>query len=222
MLQLALILKLVLVLSFVLLVEAESSLEVILYSTLEVILFGLTSFFLFNCTFTDPGALPVNVFNFSHRGGNMIFLDEENGNAKYYVKQGRLFKIKMCKTCLIIRPPGTGHCRVCNICIERYDHHCPWVGNCVGRNNYRVFFSFTFFFNLFVFYNLGLSFSQFLALHSCINFSENEFKYTMNNNYTQYNCTYYLNSLDLEVQAVTVSRTYICLLLFIISFLVKS
>nr|POE90228.1 palmitoyltransferase erf2 [Quercus suber] len=49
---------------------------------------------------------------------------------------------KFCKSCNIWRPPRAHHCRVCDACIETQDHHCVWLNNCVGRRNYRYFFSF--------------------------------------------------------------------------------
>ncbi len=47
-----------------------------------------------------------------------------------------------CKKCRYPKPLRAHHCSLCNTCIMRMDHHCPWLANCVGLRNYRFFFSF--------------------------------------------------------------------------------
>mmetsp|Transcript_23789 Transcript_23789/g.48748 ORF Transcript_23789/g.48748 Transcript_23789/m.48748 type:complete len:542 (+) Transcript_23789:82-1707(+) len=44
-----------------------------------------------------------------------------------------------CHKCNMFRPPRAHHCKICQVCVLQMDHHCPWVNNCIGYNNYRSF-----------------------------------------------------------------------------------
>jgi len=35
----------------------------------------------------------------------------------------------LCPECEVIRTPRSRHCSICNRCVERFDHHCPWINN---------------------------------------------------------------------------------------------
>lgn len=83
--------------------------------------------------FTDPGIIQRNN---EYKGQNI-----ENRIIKVN-KNGHMVKFIYCQTCFHYNPPRTYHCRICNNCIERLDHHCLWMGKCVGKRNYRFFYLF--------------------------------------------------------------------------------
>jgi len=47
-----------------------------------------------------------------------------------------------CHTCEIIRPPRASHCRFCDQCVLRFDHHCILLNNCIAQRNYVFFVGF--------------------------------------------------------------------------------
>mmetsp|Transcript_17906 Transcript_17906/g.32499 ORF Transcript_17906/g.32499 Transcript_17906/m.32499 type:complete len:429 (+) Transcript_17906:97-1383(+) len=58
---------------------------------------------------------------------------------------GRLENWSFCKKCVAPRPQRCHHCSVCRRCVHDMDHHCPYINNCVGYGNRRVFVQFTMF-----------------------------------------------------------------------------
>lgn len=52
-------------------------------------------------------------------------------------------KNKLCDACNAWRPPRAFHCVSCNACTLKYDHHCPWILNCVGARNHKAFYLFS-------------------------------------------------------------------------------
>uniref|UniRef100_A0AAV2K5Z0 Palmitoyltransferase n=1 Tax=Knipowitschia caucasica TaxID=637954 RepID=A0AAV2K5Z0_KNICA len=111
------------------------------------VLFVFVLITLLQTTLSDPGIMPRAT---PDEAADIEKQIDESGSTSHQspprtrevVINGQLVKLKYCPTCKMFRPPRTSHCRVCDNCVERFDHHCPWVGNCVGKRNYRFFYSF--------------------------------------------------------------------------------
>ncbi|NXL48238.1 ZDH18 Palmitoyltransferase, partial [Podilymbus podiceps] len=115
------------------------------------IIAAILFFFVISCllqtSFRDPGILPRAT---PSEAADLEKRIDSMGTSTYrppartmeVVINKYVVKLKYCYTCKMFRPPRTSHCSVCDNCVERFDHHCPWVGNCVGKRNYRYFYAF--------------------------------------------------------------------------------
>uniref|UniRef100_K3X3E9 Palmitoyltransferase n=1 Tax=Globisporangium ultimum (strain ATCC 200006 / CBS 805.95 / DAOM BR144) TaxID=431595 RepID=K3X3E9_GLOUD len=54
-----------------------------------------------------------------------------------------------CPTCVTLKPLRSKHCSSCRRCVYRFDHHCPWINNCVGIGNHSGFLVFLSFLSVF-------------------------------------------------------------------------
>jgi len=65
------------------------------------------------------------------------------GNGVDFQELMKVFDpVLLCPDCETVRTDRSRHCSICNRCVERFDHHCPWVNNCVGLQNHGVFMVF--------------------------------------------------------------------------------
>ncbi|AWP11865.1 putative palmitoyltransferase ZDHHC9-like isoform 2 [Scophthalmus maximus] len=116
-----------------------------------IVLFLFVLAMLLRTSFSDPGVLPRAL----QEEATFIEMEIEAANGNVPAGQrppprirnvqinNQIVKLKYCYTCKIFRPPRASHCSICDNCVDRFDHHCPWVGNCVGKRNYRYFYLFT-------------------------------------------------------------------------------
>ncbi|KAK4774180.1 hypothetical protein SAY87_029199 [Trapa incisa] len=97
---------------------------------------GLVLFY--RCSRKDPGFIRVN----SRDPQN---IKDEEPLLKIEINHPALLAgnwSQLCTTCKIVRPLRAKHCSICGRCVEQFDHHCPWVSNCIGKKNKWDFFLF--------------------------------------------------------------------------------
>lgn len=117
----------------------------------------------------DPGIIPGTFVSFNARSlvdKRYLNIRHKHQRIFYLTLQGKsahgplyanaaIKPLKYCETCLIFRPQRAAHCNLCNNCVGEFDHHCMWLGTCIGKNNYAHFMSFVSSLNLLILYVLA-------------------------------------------------------------------
>ena len=104
----------------------------IIYISISSILYIIHIYAMIRGGCTDPGILP--------RQNSDLYYTTSRTNMRYKIN-GHMLKVNYCYSCYLFRPPRTSHCAVCDNCVERFDHHCLWLGTCIGKKNYKYFYT---------------------------------------------------------------------------------
>lgn len=68
-----------------------------------------------------------------------------------------------CFYCKIIKSTRTFHCMICNRCVEKFDHHCIYINNCLGYRNHKYFILFLWFIFIYMLTSVTTSVASFIT-----------------------------------------------------------
>mgnify|MGYP002475005064 FL=1 len=124
----------------------SSSLNFIFY----IVLFVLRYFLVF--LFVVPGVNEfLGIASFGVFSVSFVLFQMVSNMDPGYVKKDDMNLLDLyekyngdfvCPYCETRRSHHIKHCQHCDKCVRKYDHHCPWINNCVGENNRKMFFIF--------------------------------------------------------------------------------
>ena len=113
------------------------------FVTLGFISFFYHFFNILNYFFKIFGIFSFSLYFISYTGTFLLNPGYPERNEESLLGNPRI-NYKFCIECnMWVRiDRRTSHCVECGVCIEGYDHHCPWTGKCIGKKTIYYFYTF--------------------------------------------------------------------------------
>ncbi|GFR51175.1 hypothetical protein Agub_g13449, partial [Astrephomene gubernaculifera] len=119
----------------------------------------LAIWFLMLTACRDPGIIP-------RQEPDQEYLSGQKPRTREVFVNNQRVVIRYNDTCHFYQPPRAHHCSVNDNCIERFDHHCPWVGTTIGLRNYRSFLLFVYTSTVLCLYVFGVCVAMLFVKHN--------------------------------------------------------
>ena len=142
-----------------------NSIQNIIFFIIFHIIVNLLVFFIllpyFNNTYFSISYLLISAIDFClytylYFSDPGVITNKEYENILDIIEKGQQLE-NFCPYCLVKKKYRTVHCLICQKCVDEFDHHCFWVGNCIGKNNYTLFFTFLIYVSLNTLFNVGVT-----------------------------------------------------------------
>jgi len=143
--------------------------EYTILNTVDIFIMITVLILFLYCVNSDPGYLTKEYSMEMSEFKNLSSLVFNGGEIKKY-----------CYTCELMKPKKSKvkHCKICNKCVCRFDHHCTFINNCVGAANHKAFIY------LLIFSLTSVGITLYRVVETCI-------KYYNNNGYIDYSDRFY-------------------------------
>ena len=101
----------------------------------------------------------IHSHSYNYNYSNNPKSSESSDEYEYHGASKSSSSWSMCTKCkpARMRPPRAHHCSMCDSCTLRFDHHCPYINNCVGLNNYRNYFLTVLYINISIVYGIKIT-----------------------------------------------------------------
>lgn len=109
-----------------------------------IVVTTLSTWTFLRCALANPGVLKAQTSGVPDAEEALDGSCLAGGGSAVASRQRRaaLTTGQRCHTCNLVQPRGCSHCDFCQVCIEGFDHHCPWMGKCIGKSNLCAFYTF--------------------------------------------------------------------------------
>jgi len=136
--------------------------------------------------------------------------DKINDFQNLLIKKKETF-LDFCFKCSVFKTDNIKHCVICDKCCKEFDHHCLWLDNCIGKNNYNFFkiILYNFFFDILI--NIIIAIFSLVAFYMNDDDDDKEYKNGSNNEETLHlfydflkNCFYKLEIFSNYIHIISI------------------